>query len=351
MEVATKNKTTTVSQGDNHPVLVADTVYPDTFYCYHRYGVHAINNRRWLNELEDCERPEELDQLKSIRGFSRSKKTAELTCILNAEPLGSSPSPPITAVSVVNDIYLSYSLMIMSSALQLVPIELSLRVDIMAKRSDRMSVDPGYIDMNAVNDNPHYISMLQTPAFTPPDTLANFQPRGRVLLPPDKKGAIKFDDETLRLLGNTVQEFRNDLRTLAKANNATQQRFQLQIQELPRQLSKLQDAVELSNTIRERHEKELESKKERLSKRQEELLARADRILQSLIDAHEPTLSHAEEAWFKEIQKLQRYVQSDTGLDKRVKTVRSKQPSDVAHNLGSPSTRHPRRRFPAACPV
>lgn len=35
----------------NRPVLVADTMYGDTFYIYHEAGAHCISIRPWLDEL------------------------------------------------------------------------------------------------------------------------------------------------------------------------------------------------------------------------------------------------------------------------------------------------------------
>lgn len=43
----------------NHPTIVPDPMYTDTFYVYHRAGAHAVVMKTWLDELWKVMVPEE----------------------------------------------------------------------------------------------------------------------------------------------------------------------------------------------------------------------------------------------------------------------------------------------------
>lgn len=76
----------------NHPVLVVDSMYGDTFYVYHETGAHCVSVRPWLDKLTDIyedARQGIADQSRlseRIGQFYQSKVQSSVGCIVKTRP-------------------------------------------------------------------------------------------------------------------------------------------------------------------------------------------------------------------------------------------------------------------------
>lgn len=117
---------------------------------------------------------------------------------------------------------------------------------------------------------------------------------------------------SLRFLGTTVENFRTEVRNLVQGADVVQHRLELQMKELSRQLSKLKELSHLANPRLDVSVSSIETASEQLTTRirrvkaeQENLLRRSDKILQRLMEAHQPLISTFEKKWFDELGRLE----------------------------------------------
>ncbi|KAN0063116.1 hypothetical protein ACQY0O_004279 [Thecaphora frezii] len=323
------------------PCLVADPLYRDTLYVYHPLGAQCLGFAKWAGKLMDAlnlPAEEELEAASDGAVVGREKALARLLHHGEASEVvwivktvapsegGEREAPltnPVTAVCIVSDVYLSYSLLAVTRDLQLVALELSLRIDAGAGTA-RYSIDAagegeaGLGDAATSNSGGRraYVSLLgDGPPFTPPalfntsGTLHGLpsQPRraaavgsGASLL----AGEIKVTPETLRQLGKTVETLRHEIRDVVSAGNAVQARLDLQLREMTRMLEKLEAIRQRSRHVGEGGDKGLEERTKRVVEKQRELTSRTDKALQRLMDRHQPSLSVYEKRWFDELARI-----------------------------------------------
>lgn len=246
----------------NHPVLVADSMYGDTFYVYHEMGAHCISIRPWLGTLtqiyEELEKNPTMDVESQLSAFYKASVKSDMGSIVTTRPTRSryvpclhhrldlvemvpcsltaclyrqkkkksSPAAPIIGFSVVADPYLEYSLLLLTSSLQLTGLELSPRPRSLSPELDSsMSSSTTTITVEEKNK---YQSTLPPPMFENQGGLMSMnglplQPQ--VVFPPGV-GAAKIitTEENLKFLGKMVQRIRESLREVYTACDLAQQR-------------------------------------------------------------------------------------------------------------------------------
>lgn len=316
----------------NKPCFVRDPLYGDTIYVYHVFGAQCLGFATWVPKLLQALNLPSQDQLDNTAGDetsvvqSESREQAlakmlhygyntEVVWIVNTVAPESGTGldmNPVTAVSILSDVYLSYAFLGLTADLQLVGVELSLRVDLDAldlAATREASLTVGATD--TIDGQKPYVSLLgDGPAFQPPRMFALSagvqglpqHPRRAALSGTSTKSELEITPDLLRALGKTVETYRHEIRDVVSAGNAVQARLDLQVREMTRQLDKL-------NSIRLRCQ-DLGSKGmlgERVAKiaaTQLQLVARIDRALQRLMDSHEPSLSMYEKKWFQELERI-----------------------------------------------
>jgi hypothetical protein len=197
----------------------------------------------------------------------------------------------------------------MTESLQLVSIEMSVRVvepHPIALESDK--VDP--------TEPPAYIPLLTPPPFVPPaplDAQKGLPKNTRIALPTNiaKGKELEITPETLRFLGQAVQSYRGETRDIVSAANVVQGRLELQLKELSRQLGKLAEVERIVESDKKKAEGALGGRLEKAREKQRELLARLDRVLQRLMDSHQPVLSTYEKQWFEELARMEAQISKD----------------------------------------
>ena len=296
------------SLATNHPILVHDPIYHSALYVYHSFGVHSLSLSSWLRPLLSALRS---GQTEALRDTASLRTATEVSWLLKTLPLTPTTSAiPINALAVLKDVYLGYTLLALSSSLQLVAIELAL-VPPSRHHSTEASAPslPLPASSGLQQQLPTYIPIISRPVFEPSKRLdmSGRTATPRFVLPvKHAQQPLEINPDTLRFLGQTVASMRTSIRDLVTASNSVQNRFELQCKELGKQLQKFD---ELRRTVKsaaaDEGPSELNKRLVATESAQQSLLARADRLLQRLMDGHEPVLSTYETDWFTELDRLQ----------------------------------------------
>ena len=161
---------------------------------------------------------------------------------------------------------------------------------------------------------PAYVSLLGTEPFTPPDILtrgtslprlASGTPAREFMLTPD----------TLRFLGTQVTSITAHIRAVTLAHKNVEARVELQKTEFARMQDKCTEMLRLVGVLNERvrniqgaKEDGIVGRVERMRGKHKELIRRADRILQALMNGASPELSECETKWFGELGRMKAEV-------------------------------------------
>ena len=332
----------------NRPVLVQDILYGDTFYVYHEAGAHCISVRPWLERLtsifEATANGQSARMDSEIKQFYGSSIESSVCYVVNTRPTRTryavlqrpinlssknvltictspharhSPVAPVVACAVVADPYLEYSLLMLTSSLQLIGIQLSARPshdDLSASATPSLPAQQPSALSSEATIQKMYTPSLSKPAFEEQGGLLNpngLPLRPKVVLPPGAgKAIITVTEENLRFLNMLVLGIRESLREIYSAGDLTQQRVDEQVIEYSRQ----QDVVNKTHQHTQGHlsqkTQEQANRLDALNARQMSLMARADNLLQKLMESKEPELSPAEKVWVSEVAKSERVVKT-----------------------------------------
>lgn len=318
-----------LSLEDNYPTFAKDPLYPDTLYVYHALGAHCLLMAKWLDDLVDLTTSDTDDEKRLAEAAHnfRAQTTTTVRWILKTASVDGEVGYPVVGLSPLNDIYLGYSILLLTSALQLVGIDLPLRVDASLLPSTTSSSSTPLPSRRGVSsDPPAYLSLLDAPF----PSLPALEPRSSPLLPrlalkpPPNSSShstqgqppeVIITPATLRFMGKAVETFRHEIRDLVAAADTVQCRLELQLRERKRQLAKLLELAQLSDGLRRSTggREGLGGRLERVAQAQEALLGRMDRVLQRLMNAHQPVLSTYETRWFAELERLEKEVVAGGG--------------------------------------
>lgn len=335
----------------NWSTIVRDPLYDDTLYVHHAYGAHCLVLSQWLDELvpvlagDEAEDADEEAESKKLEKVSKARKPTDVAWILKTSTTsegitgGSSAAhiaaPFVIGLCLVNDVYLGYSILMVTASLQFVGIELSLRVDstLVPSASTSTSSKPLEQTRKITAEAPAYLSLLDEP-FVVPEILSKrsaVSSVARLAGPTPGSGSVRGSDElkitpdTLRYLGKTVETFQTSIRDLVDGADVVQHRLELQMKELSRQLGKVDElktmASSTSSSGKGTGSGNLASRLERTQATQAALLARTDRLLQRLMDMHSPTISTYERKWFDELDRLRA---EERKLEPRVERLEAK---------------------------
>ncbi|KAF9103082.1 hypothetical protein BGX27_010737, partial [Mortierella sp. AM989] len=309
----------------NHPVLMPDPLYGDTFYIYHEAGAHCVSIRPWLEELTRIYQAASQRVVAGLDGrvtkFYSSKIKSSVGCIVTTRPTKSSIRAPIVGFVAVADAYLEYSLLLLTSSLQLIGVELMTRgavTDILAPSTPTPETATVVVD----KEN-EYQNSLTLPGFGNQEGLLGLnglplQPK--IVLPPGVGAAkITVTEENLLFLGKVVQGYRESLREVYTACDLAQQRLTGQEAEYARQ----QDSVAKSKERLQVLGKKLQDQVDRQdaqAAQQKRLMARADELMQKVMESSEQELSAAEKEWAVDVSKKEKLVKGFVERSYKVQT-------------------------------
>lgn len=224
-------------------------------------------------------------------------------------------SNPIIGVTIPSDVYLTYSIFILSSAMRITyfPLLLQTETPQAPEESFSVSVGPGGLSASQRSAPPSeetgpppYVSLLKEP-FVPPPALTRLSglPSNPTLVPPpNPRAEFQLTPETLRFLGATFERFTSQIQDVKIAYNTTTLRSELQKQEFKRQQEKCRDMINLIDYLHGPRQEAMKARFEKVEETQKELLARLERILRGLMKSASPELSEHERKWFKELKRM-----------------------------------------------
>ncbi|KDE05844.1 hypothetical protein MVLG_03787 [Microbotryum lychnidis-dioicae p1A1 Lamole] len=315
--------------------FIKDPLYVDIIYLQHPLGSHCIVLSGWLDDLVDTLNPSlekgQEDEEKQAHEMNKAVRASEPSQVVwivkTVNPIAASDdstttdattplSVPVVGMDLINDVYLGYTMLLVTSSLQLVAIELSLRVDSSLLPSATLSSST-HRGKGLPNEPPPYLSLLESPFKTPSILASSSQhvlPRQVVPKSLANKGALEtVTPDSLRFIGKSVEALRTRLSDLVDASDQVQNRIELQLAELGRQLTKVHELRKIiaGGLIQDTslnagdEERVLKDRIGKVKERQEVLLKRTDRILQGLMDRHAPSVSTFERNWFDELKRLE----------------------------------------------
>lgn len=306
-----------------------DPEYRDTLYICHGYGAHSLS----LRPISDALHRGSASDEDALQLSMQAKKGSDVAWLLQPSLDDVDACTGVLAVAPLNDVYLGYALLLLTTDQQAVSIELSFRSQRHGSYDDSQDLVPGR--QRLIEGPPSSNGSLQA-ASTERKAYIAFSDSSRFVLPPllqckssvpttrfsvpqsagsartarvSPDGKIELTIESLKFVGQTVEKLDMSIKDLIRAGNTVQERLELHLRELPRQVDKYKS---LDGRLDERQGDfaSFSDRLERVRARQRDLEKKADRVLQALIDHSQPDLSVYEQRWIEELGRVQKSVQA-----------------------------------------
>ncbi|WFD41797.1 hypothetical protein MPSI1_000433 [Malassezia psittaci] len=262
--------------------FVRDPLYTNTVFVTHNYGVHRII----ISWAETLLKATSTGNDAMIGALGTDFPHSQVTCIATTADTQHAMTQIVGSI-LLHDVYLSYTFLAITFDMQLVAVELELRAptDGSQTTSAEMPIDPIYASLL---DNEHF----HVPQFSA--TLDTKQVSSE---------PIKVTASTLRSLGSTAEQVRTQMHSIVTGANVTQNRLDRQVGELKRQIEQLSG---IHQRIQSLQSTSLTDRLQRIERGQQSTISRIDKLLQQLMDQHEPELSIHEKRWLEELQRMSR---------------------------------------------
>ena len=216
-------------------------------------------------------------------------------------------SYPVISVIVPNDVYLNYSIYVLTSSMRVVSFSLNMRSDLPFKDDHKSSVPVDRL-LKLAEGSPAYISLLGTESWEPPTSLfsTGLPATPRLATPGSKE--FRVTPDTLRFFSGKVDEFVTRIHGVESAYRQANARIDLQHEELDRQITKVTEIRTLLGKLRGARQDRIEARTRAIQAGQQTLVARLDRVLAELMKRTNPTLSDNETKWFDELGRIREQV-------------------------------------------
>lgn len=302
--------------------LLSDPLYPDIYYAYHAGGVHAIDMYSWVYNLGKLitkhEQNQNSDAERGLKDWMNEKKTSEFRLLVNTSPFKSG-FIPIIGVVLISDIYLSYSVLAITSDYRLTTCELNMRRDLAASEASTTAVKQQLKSLEAESG---YQPLLPLPAFQPPKQLDTLHKQAKVVIPADMAGKVVINEETLRFFHKTSEQIRRDTHDLKKAATKIDSRLTLQQKEFERQVVFLRELYDRLQRVRSDEVKSAQEQKLKdLTSTHAKLRLRIDEQLRKLMNTYQPDLSNEEKKWIEKLEKLSKQIGGESGYSARIEML------------------------------
>ncbi|KAF8914080.1 hypothetical protein CPB84DRAFT_1832863 [Gymnopilus junonius] len=301
----------------SHPVFLPDPLHDDMVYVYHAFGVHALDISPVLQHLTASLREENEDE-SLLKENLEEDATTSVMPILNTFSAGRRCSNPVVAVAIPNNVYLTYSIFILTSVMRMISFPLHIR----SQPSDTKKppvVDAGPDATNKSKwltplEGPiKYVSSLGKEPYNPPIVTTRFPG-----LLNDPKSSLSSSSkqfmltpETLRFIGKAVGDIGSQIQEIHVAYQVAIARLAAQRQELGHQLAKCKDMQSRIEKLKGPDRQASEGRLANIQEEQKTLLARFDRLLQALMKEASPELSEYETKWFGELKRMKQEVEKE----------------------------------------
>ncbi|TFK43370.1 hypothetical protein BDQ12DRAFT_622288 [Crucibulum laeve] len=320
----------------NHPVFLTDPIHDDTLYVYHAFGVHSLHIGPLLQSLAVALREDDDEAETSLDSTLQKSAGTVVQPILTTFSVERRCSNPVVAVAIPNDVYLTYSIFIVTSAMRIEVFPLSLR-------SDSPRIQPKQIEINGtavssvepstwllpMEGLKSYVSLLGTEAYKPPPVLSRttgLPSNPKLSLPKDASGSKEFmlTPDTLRFIGTIVGKISSQIHEIQLAQKAAEARATLQQQELVRLCGKCKEMDDQIQQMKNVKATAMETRFKKIQEQQKSLLSRLDRTLQGLMEKASPELSEHETKWFEELKRMKEEIAGSTKYDEGSLAARTK---------------------------
>ncbi len=223
---------------------------------------------------------------------------------------GSPPVPP-TALAILADIRLPYTLFLLASS-RLISIPLG---DVVPITNDSLEMatspnEPISLLHDADIPSNGYRAIISA---TQRNALALLEKEGIDA----SKPVTEVDSTSLRVLGRLAEIYSKGKSDMESLSDNTERRLDTQVLEVKRQLKRLQDVIRTIDDLAvpgSSSGEDLPSLKKRLevvASKQEDYLERLDRATQVLMNGVNPELSIKEKEWMEELERVKRQVAGD----------------------------------------
>ncbi|KAJ2746982.1 hypothetical protein GGI20_000878 [Coemansia sp. BCRC 34301] len=339
--------------------LLADPLSPTVFYALHSHGVHRVDMGKWARLLDkavglasDTGRSAALEQLLFVLDGRHHSGAASdgrgalarscVMCVVHTNPCASQEAMPVVGAVVVEDIYLSYSLLALVAPCQLVGVPLPLLGDSVdndrdgaagiadggegdgnvsngESGADGQSSHPRRIDLSLGPKDVIYVPRLPKDGYDVPAILDNGraaavrQPRFVMGEAGRASESGKFTEEKLKLLGQVVGQLRDQLASVVSAHSDMRTHLDLQVQEHRRQHDKL---TAISNGFSRHFEqmKVSQSRMDAMRDNGQRLALRVDHVLRQLLSFYHPAMTPSEREFDRSVRELSSCLNGPGGL-------------------------------------
>ncbi|KIL68151.1 hypothetical protein M378DRAFT_71925 [Amanita muscaria Koide BX008] len=316
----------------NHPLFYSDPIHDDTVYAYHAFGVHSLHLGPVFQDLVSALRVEGDDEI-SLQEALQNSTCTTVQPILSTYSIERRCSNPVTGVAIPNDVYLTYTIFILTSAMRVTTFPLSLQDESKQKQEESFTTEDfggntATAFFTPLDGPAAYMSLLDDESYKPPDVL--LRPSGlpsspRLSLPPSGSKELVLTPETLRFVGTTVANLRAQIHEIQLAYQTAERRVALQQQELIRQVEKCRNLNQLNEHMRQDSLGEIPKRIDSIEDRQKTLLGRLDRTLQALMQKACPELSEHEMKWFDELKRMKEEISRSGRYDGESLVARTRQ--------------------------
>lgn len=295
----------------------ADPLYADTLYLAGPSGLYAVRLGYLSALARSLALPSEPARTAALDHFAARGRGATVEFLV--ETAG---ERAVESVSVVQDVYLGYGLVVGLERGGCVGLPLDLRI---GDNFDDFDDDDVATKTAATNDDDAtalFPSLLSREPFVLPSALSSAVPSAPTSA--TSSGPLTSITPTLlRSLGTHAATARERAHELSQAGRAIQARVDLQLKELSRQLAAISTPGPSSSALSNHPSAlgPLEDRLESVKAMQASLVRRADRVLQRAMDGSSPVVSELERAWFAELEGLEKALGSSGGLKDRFQTV------------------------------
>ncbi|OCH90689.1 hypothetical protein OBBRIDRAFT_819148 [Obba rivulosa] len=314
----------------NHLVFLPDPIQDDTVYVHHAFGVHALQLSPLLDFTKTASRLRDGTDPSSILESRAGTNVFPLLSTFSVEHRCSSP---VVGVAVPNDVYLTYSIFILTAHMRITVLPLNLRPESPSLPSSELPPEtPPESPLKRkktpsdATEPPPYVSLLGPEPFSPAPILTSPSglPHNALLaLPPSAQGELQLTPDTLRFLASTVERLTAQKHEAQLAYRAAEARAELQQQEFQRQREKLHELMQRAEQLKNARQAQTQEKIRRAQEVQKTLLARMDRTLRALMEKASPELSEHETKWFEELRRMKEEVVGAGRYDERSLVTRT----------------------------
>ncbi|KAF4619426.1 hypothetical protein D9613_005509 [Agrocybe pediades] len=301
----------------NHPVFLLDPLHDDMLYLYHAFGVHALDISPVLQNLAASLREDGEDDAMLTKGLEKAP-TTNVQPILNTFSVERKCSNPITAVVIPNDVYLTYSIFILTSMMRITSFPLTVTPEPLPIKPAKVEEKaPAPVErskwLTPAEGPPGHVSALGTEPYKPPAIASSVSglpsiPKLSLPGPPSGSKELVLTPDTFRFIAKTVAQITSQLRDIHLAYRAAMTRTALQGNELVAQVDKCATMEKLLEDLKGARRQRTQERFEKVQAEQKALLARMDRVLQAMMKQASPELSEHETKWFEELKRMKQEI-------------------------------------------